>query len=253
MHLIAQIFNNVAKKYINYYANRFAYDFAYNGEEKLIKKLKIIKKPVVFDIGANVGNYSKLVKLHNPSAIVHAFEISKNNFKKIDKSSIIANNFGLSKENEVIKYKDYGSDSTSPLNTLIVESSFHDEKYSFKIKSAKLRNTDNYLKSKKIEYIDLLKIDTEGSEYKILMSFEKFLEEKKIGIVQFEYGYINAYSKDMMHDFYKFFDKYGYIVARLGDKIKFRTFDELDNNFLSGPNYIAVHNNNRKLIEILSA
>ena len=211
-------------------------------------------KPLVFDVGAHVGDYSKLVKFHKPSSVIHAFEISKENFKKIDKPSIIANNFGLSVENKAIKYKDYGSDSTSPLNTLILKSSFHDENYPPKIKSAKLRNTDNYLKKHKINYIDLLKIDTEGSEYEILISFNKFLKEKKIGIIQFEYGYINSYSKHMMHDFYKLFDKYGYIIAKLNnDKIKFREFHELDNNFLSGPNYIAVHNSNKKLIKILTS
>ena len=40
----------------------------------------------------------------------------------------------------------------------------------------------------KLEKIDYLKIDTEGSEFKILRGAEKLLKEKKIFFIQFEYG-----------------------------------------------------------------
>jgi FkbM family methyltransferase len=42
-----------------------------------------------------------------------------------------------------------------------------------------------------LNYIDYLKIDTEGSEYKILNGCENSLKNKKISFIQFEYGLID--------------------------------------------------------------
>jgi FkbM family methyltransferase len=42
-----------------------------------------------------------------------------------------------------------------------------------------------------LKYIDYLKIDTEGSEYKILNGCENSLKNKKISFIQFEYGLID--------------------------------------------------------------
>jgi hypothetical protein len=45
---------------------------------------------------------------------------------------------------------------------------------------------DNYVKSHRIDKIDLLKIDTEGTEEKILMGAEQSLKDKKIKNIIFE-------------------------------------------------------------------
>ena len=50
---------------------------------------------------------------------------------------------------------------------------------------------DDFLSENHINKIDLLKIDTEGSEMEVLKGFEKSIDNKIIRAVQFEYGYIN--------------------------------------------------------------
>ena len=45
---------------------------------------------------------------------------------------------------------------------------------------------DNFCKLNNIERIDLLKLDTDGTEYEILLGAEKLLSEGKIGLIYTE-------------------------------------------------------------------
>ena len=53
---------------------------------------------------------------------------------------------------------------------------------------------DNYLLKKKIDKVDILKIDTEGHEYKVLLGALKSL--KKIKYIYFEHHYNNMVKKN---------------------------------------------------------
>lgn len=51
------------------------YDFKKSGEFNFIKKyLTRINKPTVFDVGANIGDYAKMIKEINNDSIIFAFE-----------------------------------------------------------------------------------------------------------------------------------------------------------------------------------
>jgi len=112
---------------------------------------------------------------------------------------------------------------------------------------------DKYCKDRGIKFIDFLKVDVEGYEYKALNGFEHFLEFKLIRIVQFEYGYVNSITKNMMSDFYKFFEQYGYIIGKLNrQNVNFKSFSYSMNDFKSGPNYIAIRNDDDTLKQFLT-
>jgi hypothetical protein len=47
---------------------------------------------------------------------------------------------------------------------------------------------DDYCESKKIECIDLLKIDVEGAEFQVLQGARRMLKSKRIACLTFEFG-----------------------------------------------------------------
>ena len=87
--------------------------------------------------------------------------------------------------------------------------------------------------------IDLVKIDTEGSELDILKGMGPTI--KNIKIIQFEFGSSNIDSKNFFIEFYIFFTKNNFDIYRITPgiprKVTYSYFDEV----FSTNNYIAVN------------
>ena len=243
----------LANKYIDSY-NNHSYDISTNGEMAILCKLRELKNfgHVYFDVGFNKGEWTKSVLTNFSLAEVHAFEINKRAFEPFKKNTqIVCNEFGLSDQNETITFKDYGKDN--PHNSPILDFEWVDFKVPHVIKTQRVMRGDKYCKDIGIEFIDFLKVDVEGYEYKVLNGFEHFLEFKLIRVVQFEYGYVNSITKNMMSDFYKFFEQYGYIIGKLNrQNVNFKSFSFPMNDFKSGPNYIAIRNDDDTLKQLLT-
>lgn len=206
----------------------------------------------VFDVGANVGDWSVLAASSFPGADIHAFELSETTFSELkrfaDQHGFKANSFGLSDSNAEITYKDYGEGST--VNTIVTGADFHDKRLATKEKRARVMRGDDYCSENGIETIDLLKIDVEGAEHLVLQGFDRMFSEKRISVVQFEYGFVNGDAHFLMKDFFKLFKSWGYAVGPLKPKgAIFGEFDYQLNNFKSGPNYVAVPQNRTDLID----
>ena len=160
--------------------------------ELIIKHLRT-KKPVIFDVGCYIGNFSKNLekKLNLKKNSFYLFDANPNlkvkNFKyynevfsnKIQMKNFYLNEYfpssGSSLETDV--KNDLKWNFTRRIMTLSLKKKFK----SFKVKTNTL---DNFCKEKKIKKIDILKIDVEGSELKVLEGGKKILD--KTNIVQIE-------------------------------------------------------------------
>lgn len=245
----------LARKYVQWYEG-FSYRFEDNGEQLLIEILSKESINVVFDVGANVGEWTEIA-LHNfPGATIHSFELSDLTYQTLlrnlkNKDCAVLNGCGLSNKIEEIFYKDYGENSG--LNTILLDASFHDLSIIPVERKGKLITGDHYCREHQINSIDLIKIDVEGAEHLVLEGFHHMLETNAVKVIQFEYGYTHADAKFLIKDFYKLFNRYGYVVGPLKPTgVLFGDFDYRLNDFCSGPNYVAVLKNEKSLIEKLS-
>lgn len=237
-----RIFFTLSNMYIDEY-RYFSYDMNDNGEKALVRKLSQIltNKSVIFDVGANVGDWTSLVIDCFQNYEVHIFEISESTYQTLKtrfagNKSITINNIALSDQGGQVEYIDFGKNSG--LNSLLLNASYH--KREFKVVCASAMKGDNYCKINGIDRINFLKIDTEGADYFVLKGFENTLQRNVIDIIQFEYGYTHGDAKTLMKDFFEMFEQYGYIVGHLRKiGICFKKFEYTDNDFKSGPNYIA--------------
>jgi len=241
----------LAKKYIKRYEG-FSYDASKNGERHLLDILSREDINVVFDVGANIGDWSKDALDRFPQARIHSFELSNSTFVTLrdnlsGESRIVLNNCGLSNEQGQVTYKDYGENSG--VNTIIAGADFHDASIQPRQRHGVLTTGDAYCRENGIGTIDLLKIDVEGAEHLVLEGFAEMLAKKAIMLVQFEYGYTHADAKFLVKDFYRLFEQYGYVLGPLKPTgVLFMDFVYPLNDFNSGPNYVAVRSDDRDLI-----
>lgn len=231
----------------------YSYNIYENGEYDLFKKLYKLNFKTIFDVGCHHGEWSLIANKFFSDAEIHTFEISESNYEsskdKLNGKNFKINNFGLSNKEGIVEYKDYGLGSQG--NTTIKDSVFHDVNIASTMKKTYIETGHNYCSKKKINFIDFLKIDTEGSEHLVLEGFDNILNQGNIRLIQFEYGYANGDAKFLMKDFFNFFRKKNYLVAKLRKKIKFKEWDYSFNDFKSGPNYIAIKKDDTEIKYLL--
>ena len=190
---------NIIKKSVQKILGSLGYEiqkkgFSNNFEvlAKLINKTENIN---IFDVGANEGRWIDSVNEFFKKPNIHAFEPSEKEFqilkeKYSEERNIVLNNFALGEmEDEQyfnINYKG-GLNSFYDVNQNTNwfrrqqnNKKVFDENFTLKKQKVSINTIDNYLISKNIEFIDIVKIDTQGYEPKVLEGALNALKSKKI-------------------------------------------------------------------------
>jgi FkbM family methyltransferase len=171
-----------------------------SGENYLIKNVvnNLGNDLVIFDVGANVGTYSKYlinsgVRIQRIFAFEPhpaTFERLKENIQKID--GVVPVQSALSNQQGEMKLFDRaGYESTQ-------HASFSDEIFSVVHKSeitqrvVKVDTIDLFCAINNIKTIDFLKIDVEGYELNVLQGALGMLTAKKVRLIQFEFTQLNS-------------------------------------------------------------
>ena len=251
---VARELARACRRYLHRF-NGYSYDFSEGGEQNVMQRLSSLGFQTVFDVGANVGKWSTLAKIYFPNATFHTFEISRTTYKTLTGNlagpEFKNNNFGLSSRKTDISYKDFGSGSG--LNSIIQGASVHDNKAPHEVLAARVETGDGYCLDHSVRFVDFLKVDVEGAEHMVLQGFHEMLKKNAVRVIQFEYGYTNGDARFLMRDFFRFFDLYGYNLARIRKrKIQFTDFSYSMNDFESGPNYLAVRKDDQEVLEALT-
>jgi FkbM family methyltransferase len=174
---------------------------------------KSLKAPIVFDVGANVGDYSLCVRRHLPAAQIYAFEPSRTTHEQLvqrisaegaDKT-IAAYNLGFSDSDKMIDLYSYSIDGceTSILSSIELRRATQHARIepSFAEKIT-VETIDGFCKTRGISTIDFLKIDVEGHELSVLRGASQMLASSSISMIQFEFGPGNIYSRTYFYDFW---------------------------------------------------
>lgn len=203
------------KKLLRTVINKLGYDikkidkeFVNNSLEKLLIQ-KINNSPIIFDVGGNKGQSIEIFQRIFKKPFIHSFEpiLSEFNFMKQkfqDNKNLILNNYALGKTEGKKKLYVLGQTGASSFNKLNKNSRWaqvRSREYSTTInefitsEKVKISTLDKYCLNKKIDKIDLLKIDTQGYEDKVLQGSMGALKKNKIKAVVTEIMFDNVYDK----------------------------------------------------------
>lgn len=241
-------FKNLCQYYIRY-QNNYTYDMHKNGEYEIIRVLsqhKFTALPTLFDVGANKGEWSKIALTLLPNARIYCFEpcpetydILCNSLRPYQNATI--ENIGLSNRHDQLKFNNYGH--ASGRNSFVQKPSFPHGPVQT-VETIDVWSAKEYIQKSNIQHIDFMKIDVEGWEYFVLLGLEEFLDPNFVSVIQFEYGYAHGDTRYLMKDFYSLLKAKGYKVGKLSQSgVHFTDFIYHMNNFESGPNFIACHQN----------
>lgn len=172
----------------------------------LVKKLPREKQAIIFDVGANQGNYTKqLLSLWGNRANIYCFEPSKKTFEILynrleQYKNIELYNFGFGEREESVSlyFESEGSILASVYKRQLDHLGFS-MNYEEKVR---LRTIDNFCRDAGIEHIDFLKLDVEGHELKVLTGAKNLISSNSIDFIQFEFGGCNLDSRTYFNDFF---------------------------------------------------
>lgn len=219
-----------------------------NGEYNFLKNLvKDFRGDqfILFDVGANVGEFSagaiKAFQMAqgNKQIVVHAFEPIPSAFGSLketlgkEKNCFLVNK-GISEtagqaemffDDNVNKCASlYMREELAPGSTALIS----------------LERLDTYMESQQVKKIDLLKIDTEGHELSVLKSAGRFLDPGCISMIQFEYGGTYLDARIYLKDMYTLLQSKGYEIYKIyPGKLKRRDYHPVMENFQYA-NYVAM-------------
>lgn len=176
-----------------------------------IYKKKIRKNPVIFDIGANQGQSIERFKKIFEQPNIHAFEPIKSEFnilkekyyndKNITLNNLAVGNINNQKKNFYVNTKTSTSSfnklksNSKWLKTRSKEQNISTNKFTKEIVKINIVTIDNYCLKNNIKKIDILKIDTQGYEDKILEGAKKILSGGIVSIIELEIMFDNVYQK----------------------------------------------------------
>lgn len=212
----------------------------------LIHHLHAMDAPVVFDVGANNGSYSDLVKEINPEAVIYAFEPNSNSFRKLKasarKGNYFAFNIGFSDVASHQAMYDYSGDSGSVHATLYPEVFQILHKYEPTQTLITLSTIDEFLLVHDIKKIDLLKIDVEGHEWHVLKGAKRALGRGVIDCIQFEFNEMNVTSRVFLKDFYDLLSGYRFYRLFPEGLLPLENYRPLTHEIFAFQNIVAMRN-----------
>lgn len=203
--------------------------------KRLKNSLDIKNGNIIFDIGAHNGESIEMFINIKKNIIIHSFEPNDECFKKLENKynnykNIVLNNYAVT--NKAGKSTFYINNHSTTSSFLKINRKFKYENFIFRNIKKKLVNTcklDDYCKEKKIQRIDLLKIDVQGFEDIVLEGAKNLIKSRRIKKIILEIVLANHYERSC--NFYKIeklLIKHGYFLKNLSSP----AFDTINSKIL---------------------
>lgn len=225
-------------------------DFNSSGEKYVLEFIRSkfeengVMNPVIFDVGANIGDYSKeIYSIFVGKVVIHAFEPAHYTADVLRKncaalSTVSIHQTALGESNGMITiYSDKAGSALASVNKRRLDH------FNIALDSAEtipVTTLDSFCEENYISTIDFLKLDVEGHELAVLRGSSGLLAKKAIQAIQFEFGGANIDSRTFFQDFF-YLLKDNYTLYRiLSDGLQeIPTYNERYEIFLAS-NFLAL-------------
>jgi FkbM family methyltransferase len=195
--LIQRLMHKMGREIVPYHPNHYGYDHI----RDIKRLLSATEQPIVFDVGANVGQTVATFREALPQSVIHSFEPSPTAFKKLKQhagvwKNVHLNNVGVgSSVGSLELLENLHSDMTSflrPGSTAWGKVVNRTE--------VPVLTLDSYCAKQGIQVIDLLKTDTQGYDLEVLKGCEELMRANRIQAIFCEVNFSEMYEDMPRYD-----------------------------------------------------
>ncbi|MFN4084032.1 MAG: FkbM family methyltransferase [Bacteroidia bacterium] len=185
----------------------------------IIQLLKFYKPKVVFDIGANEGNWTEnLIKLSNSVTDIFLFEpqlkLNEIISQKLKAYSVNSKVFNIGLSNKKSKNTIKGGGPSASILEVKTNYAFSKE-LTDEFEEIEIYSLDEFFDENKLIQPDLIKIDVQGLEYEILEGANITLNQCKFLIVELSFDEFYK-NQQPLWKIFKLLDEKGFILADTG-------------------------------------
>lgn len=217
-------------------------DIDLNGERWLVETIakRAPEKDAVFvDVGANVGDWSRLVLDYAPGARLIAFEpvpqVRERLAANLARGGAEILPYALSNAVGTVEINyTPGNSHFSSIETIGEDMSMASE-----VVEVQRRTGEDVCAELGITHIRFLKVDTEGHDLKVIEGFRSLIDAGRVDVIQFEYNYMSIFSRTFLRDFFASLAPQMRIGRLLRDRIEYFEYAPALDNFIQA-NFIAV-------------
>ena len=244
----------ICKMYVDNYRGQNNYDMIINGELLFLRTvIPATTSKVIFDVGANHGQWAEAILELSPTSCIHCFEPTRSAFERLVSkdfpANVSLNQIGLGDKSSTMNMNIYGE--SSEINSVYKSATLTP----IRIEEVDITTVVEYCKENNVRDIYFLKIDVEGHDFAVLKGAYELLLSEKISIVQLEYGSNWITARKYLKDLFEFVDSLPYTVYRIMPfgLMKISSYHPAADNF-EHANYLLIHSafqipNKLKIIE----
>jgi len=210
------------KKLVHLYFNKLGYKLSKPINSFDIQKNLIdIPQPIIFDIGAHIGQTYQIYRKLFPKAHIYCFEPSPSSFKKLE-NTISKKTNSFCHQVAVSKSKGH---ATLNLNlswktNSLLETDQRGQDYWGKGLLETVDKVvvdtitlDSFCEENSIDNIHILKLDTQGHEFDVLLGSQSLLKNQKINMIYMEMIMCPTYvGQHKPHEYLAILDEFGYEI-----------------------------------------
>lgn len=217
-----------------------------SGELTFLRQcLKNKVSPVVLDVGANVGGYSRDVVAINPSVTVFAFEPHPLTFERL------VSNIGArpnirpfrcavgDRAGRHVLYDRHSEGGTMHASIFreVIEDIHQVQSTGYEVNLVTL---DEFIEEHRLGRVDLLKIDTEGYEMNVLKGGINAIRSGIFKTIQFEFNEMNVVSRVFFKDFIDALPQYQFHRMLPGGLQRIDRYDPVRCELFAFQNIVAI-------------
>jgi FkbM family methyltransferase len=201
-----------------------------------------IADPVIFDIGANRGEWTDAVWQALGRGRYFAYEPQEACQPRLKGSPVPNLTVVRCAVSDQPGEMDLYSDSPGSGCASLYQRSETYLSRPTRVERVPVTTVDEALEAHRLDRADFMKIDVEGAELEVLRGAERSLKAKRIGSFAFEFGSANIYSRVFFRDCWDLIASHGYSLWRIvpgGRLIPVPAYREDLEHFRGVSNYIA--------------